>query len=362
MTFKKKLKVLITSPSIHDSISIGGISTFVKLLINNNNEIEYLNFFRGNTHRKKRDLTWVLSQFCVVFSFIGKLIKYQKVKIVHINMPFSRFAIYRDSVFILLSKLFCKKVITHLHGGSYMVKDRLSFLRWQIIRLAMVASDRIAVQGKKEKDYINSFYKIPLDRIDAIPNAVSISSFNKTKSISPLVLLYLSRIDKNKGLKEVISALELLNNKIDFKFIIAGDGPDRDYFINSIHKVIPGKYEYLGIVLGDKKAEVFRNADVFLLPSYYEGLPYSLLEAMSFHIIPVVTPVGSIPEIIEHGENGFLVPVKDYKDIVKNIVLLSKDVDLFNEVQKKAYQTIKKNYSIETFLTEMNALYLSLIK
>ena len=93
------------------------------------------------------------------------------------------------------------------------------------------------------------------------------------------------------------------------------------------------------------------------MPSYFEGLPYALLEAMAYKLVPIVTPVGSIPEIICSGVNGYLVPLHNYTAIYDYLLELKQNPDKIEEIGKRAYTTILENYSI----TRQNKIYYKLI-
>src|SRR4029079_8059166 len=82
---------------------------------------------------------------------------------------------------------------------------------------------------------------------------------------------------------------------------------------------IASRVSFAGGVFGADKVSLFAQAEVFILPSYSEGLPYALLEAMAAGIPVVATPVGAIPDVISHGTHGFLVPPRDGKAIAEAI-------------------------------------------
>ena len=109
-----------------------------------------------------------------------------------------------------------------------------------------------------------------------------------------------------------------------------------------------GAYGYLtclGFIRGDEKKEIFTQSDIFLLPTYREGFPNSLIEAMS-HGIPVVTTnVGSIPEIVSDKTDGFLVEPGHIDEIAKSLETLIRDSHLRKAMGEKAREKVKKNFS-----------------
>ena len=275
-------------------------------------------------------------------------------------MPLGSIGIVRDSLLVIIAACFRKKVILHFHGGNYNLNKKIPFILKIFLNVSILLSHKIITQGKKEQEFFIEHFNIDIGNIIFIPNSVKTPTSFLFKSQGLPKILYLGRIDKNKGLKEITLALEQLKNKIDFKFIIAGDGPDKDDFIGDCQKRIPDNYNYLGIISGKEKEMVLDESNIFLMPSYYEGLPYALLEAMAYKLIPIVTPVGSIPEIVEDGKNGFLVPVYNYKAIINSIIELDANPKKFEEMSQNAYETIKSDYSLSNYTNKINAVYSNL--
>ena len=354
------IKVLITSPSINAESNIGGIASLTKLLIENNPDVEYIVFERGKKDIERRGLFWLFRQPFVLLDFITTIINEKSIRIVHINMPLENIGIVRDSFLVLIASFFRKKIIVHFRGGKYSLNNEIPLYLRILIKVSILLSQKVITLGKKEEEFFIDHFNVNPKNIVFIPNAVKVSQSTPIKPKSTARILYLGRIDKNKGLKEIILALEQLKIKIDFQFIIAGDGPDKDDFIGECQRRIPDNYEYLGIISGEKKELVLNEANIFLLPSYYEGLPNALLEAMANKLVPIVTPVGSIPEIVEDRKNGFLVPVYDYKAIAISIIELIKNPKKFEELSQNAYETIKSSYSLSGYITKINTLYSNL--
>jgi glycosyltransferase involved in cell wall biosynthesis len=169
-----------------------------------------------------------------------------------------------------------------------------------------------------------------------------------------------SHLERIKGLKEIILALKLLKNEHDFNLIIAGEGPDKYSFIQECKSQIPGKFEYVGVVYGREKQMVFERSHIFLMPSYYEGLPYSLLEAMAYKLVPIVTPVGSVPELVEDGKNGFVVQVNDYLSLYKRTAELIDNPDMMKRMCSNAFNIIRSKYSLSNHIQEINKIYFEL--
>ena len=103
--------------------------------------------------------------------------------------------------------------------------------------------------------------------------------------------------------------------------------------------------------------EFLDSLDVFVMPTYFEGLPMSLLETMSYGVVPVVTKVGSIPTVVKDGENGLFVKVKDVESICKALKKLDDDRSLLAKMSVEARKTIQENFSATKYVERLNAIY-----
>lgn len=354
------MNILITSPSLDTKDNVGGISSLVKLLLDKSN-IAYSVFVAGKKDSESRGIKWFIKQFFVLFNF-SKEVK-QDISFVHINMPFEKAGIIRDYVFALTCRYTKKPYLIHIHGGIYMGNTHTpKFFRY-LIKKTLNKAKHIIVLGNKEKEFIASFYKIQTP-ITALPNAVQVPAFNpkvlnehKTTNI-----LFLGRLDKNKGLVEIIEALSALSANINYCFHIAGEGPDKAWFLDACEQRLNGKFQYHGVIAGEDKNALLAKSHIFLLPSYYEGLPNALLEAMAYGCVPIVTPVGSIPEVVNHNTNGMIVPLKNSMELESAFVSLLENPVLYKNFSEQAYYTVTEKYSLSEYIQKLNKIYIDIIK
>lgn len=354
----KKPIILVTSPSIDINENVSGIANLTRLWVESNSKVTYLIFTVGKKDVENKNLGWFIKQVVIVFSFLKVLVGKQ-INMIHINMPLGKTSSIRDSVFGLISFLTRKKYIVHIRGGRYSNNENTPWILKKIISISLKKSVSIIVLGEKEKMFISEYYKIPATKIVILPNCVKINLDRPKESYGiPINLLYMGRLDKNKGLNEIVLALSELS--IAYKLHIAGEGPDKDWFLNECQMYLRDNYIYHGVVFGELKHKLLLHCDIFLLPSYFEGLPNALLEAMSYGIVPIVTPVGSIPEVVTHKENGLFVSIGKHLELKNAIESIYKDVNLFGELSIHAYNTIKENYSHQDYIKNLNEIYLNI--
>ena len=126
-------------------------------------------------------------------------------------------------------------------------------------------------------------------------------------AVKPLRFGYLGRIEPNKGMTELLVAGQRLKKEgYPFQLVIAGKEQTEGEYLPQFDRWLADSFEYAGLVSGKSKCDFIRSLDAFVLPTYFEGLPMSLLECMSYGVTPIVTPVGSIPKVVEDGVNGVL--------------------------------------------------------
>lgn len=191
------------------------------------------------------------------------------------------------------------------------------------------------------------------------------STDNTDKNNEPLVLGYLGRIEPNKGMTELLEACKVLKrNGVKFLLRFAGKEQTAGEYL-PLFEELNLSFEYVGLVSGKTKEEFLQSLDVFVMPSYFEGLPVSLLECMGYGAVPVVTPVGSIPEVVrpyssdicDDSCNGVFVKKKDVESIVEAIMLLDGDRELLARLAVNARRTIMENFSPVKYVGTLNDIY-----
>ena len=153
-----------------------------------------------------------------------------------------------------------------------------------------------------------------------------------------------------------------------FRLYLAGKEQTEDEYLPEFDRQLGGMLHYAGVISGAKKDEFLRSLDVLVMPTYFEGLPVSLLECMAYGVVPVITPVGSIPDVVDSWDesrksnaNGIFIKVKDEDTIVQAVTKLHEDRELLAHLSKNAIQTILNNFSTEKYVKNLNDIYASLL-
>lgn len=177
-----------------------------------------------------------------------------------------------------------------------------------------------------------------------IPDSLPSSPFRHRPDI--LRVVYAGRLVQHQ--KRVLDLPRIVQSAhkqaIPLELTIIGDGEDRSALLNaSAEWMLKRHIRYLGPLRNDLVLRVFAQSDVFILPSEFEGLPVSLLEAMGQGCVPIVSDVRSgIPELIQEGSNGFRLPVGDTKGFVRALKLLHEDISLRQSMSEQAYRQVRE--------------------
>ncbi len=210
-------------------------------------------------------------------------------------------------------------------------------------------------------------YGLNSDEIYILSNGVDEKIFYPNKrefKNNKINILYAGRIDREKGVFDLIEcAKSICNQRSDVSFIIAGYGRDINKMKQKIKKIrLEEKFKFLGQIKKNQMIKLYQNSSLFILPSYHEGLPTVLLEAMSCGLPIIATDVRGNRELISDGENGLLIPPNDPKKMAETIINLLEDEKLIERLGKNARKTIIENYTWDKVYNNFLKCYESVAK
>jgi glycosyltransferase involved in cell wall biosynthesis len=175
------------------------------------------------------------------------------------------------------------------------------------------------------------------------------------------MLLFLGRVGEAKGALDLIDAVARLKHRFpDITLAMGGDG-DIDVAMERVHLFeLSANVRFLGWVRGADKERLLQQATVYVLPSYSEGLPMSVLEAMAAGLPVVSTSVGGIPEAITDGEEGFLIQPGNVDALVNRLSLLLGDFEMRQRMGDAARTKAQALFSVDCVLPKIESVYASL--
>ena len=354
------MKVIINSPSLDHKVNVSGISSVTQFIISNNKEVDYIHFEVG---RKDAESQGTLSRVTRILrnkKEWKELLIQHKDAIVHYNFPLMKAAIVRDYMLIKVAHNLGMPIVLHIHGGNYIKERNRPWYIKRLLNKIFSWGKSVIVLGEEEKAILEEDFN--LKNVISLPNCINLTEatkFNRNIARKEILdILYLGRIEPNKGIDYILDACKILKKEgVKFHLHFAGKEEIEGQYIAKFKEAFGDNFTYHGIVSGTDKTELLKKCDIFLLPSFYEGLPMSLLETMSFGQVPVVTPVGSIPTIVTDKINGIFIGVKKSNDIVNAITKLANNKTLMQDLSSKAQNEIFEKFDDNVYINILNSLY-----
>lgn len=252
-----------------------------------------------------------------------------------------------------------KPYVMHAHGGSFeeFYKSIPKFLKKEIRSMLSNSSGLVTLS-----EYWKKFYQKILEPktppLYVMHNPIVLPDTVPARDHSRLYLVYLGRMNEWKGSERALQALAVLPESLRscVRLRMAGDGE-----VSRMRQVaealrIQHIVDIREWIEGEEKQHWLASSGAFILPSRAEGLPMSLLEAMAWGMPAIVTPVGSIPEFVEDGSEGFLVPPDDIQAISRAIAILAENPELRAQMGRAARQRVEE-LDISRYMQKMYAIY-----
>ena len=347
--------------------AVSGVSTHLNLLMDSSlgDAFELVHFQVGSEGRREGPVGKLLRLLASPFALFATIL-FRHASVVHINTSLNTGAYWRDLMYLAVAKLLRARVLYQVHGGALPRKFfegnalLTRFLRW-----TLGLPDVVVVLASIELAAYREF--VPGQTVVAMPNGIDCRPFSGVPTIlshpdSPLRLVYVGRIAREKGLYETLQGLRLaVETGIDARLVIGGGGSEEERLRRYAQALgIATRVVFAGPVFGEDKIKLLAGADVMLLPSYSEGLPYALLESMAAGIPVIATPVGAIPDVMTGGIHGFLVPPRDGKAIAEAIVAMASDRERISWMSRACRKRVRAAYSIERLASELQVIYAEL--
>ena len=292
--------------------------------------------------------------------FVWYMLFDKTIKIVHIQgAAFASFE--RNMYFVRVGKLFGKKVIMHMHCADFESYYNPSRHKQRIID-TINACDLYLVLSDSWRTYFKSI-GVKNDIIKVLNNTISPPVTRKVERFSDtLNLLYLGVIGQRKGIYDILKALKDHKDKFEEKICLRiGGNQEEEKLIACIKDYgLQNMVTFEGFVSGDKKIECLNWADVYILPSFNEGLPIGILEAMAYGHPVISTPVGGIPEVVKDGLNGTMVEPGNVEQIANAISTFVENKELIMEYGDKSLKVVKP-YLPESVFATLSKMYNHLI-
>lgn len=341
---------------------IGGKANFTKLLvtvfIKNKTSYYHIDLIRSRSNNKfLRVFEHIFSFFYYKVLFISFLLKHE-IDIVQIHKS-SYFDFYDLSLFVVISKLFLKKTFVRYGGASFLsFYNNSNWLAKHYINWVIGLYDVFIVQSVYWKNYFRNLYKEE-NNIFILPNFVDDEIFKITEekyTNNKIHILFMPATDlRRKGFYLVKDAIyDFLKDNINIVFHIVGPKVKKQIDIDNIEADNIETYE---AIYASEKIKLFNMCSIFLLPTYREGFPNALLEAMASGMAVITTNIPQIACLLDDEKEGLLIEPGSVDQFKKKLQLLIDDPDYIREIGLNARRLVEEKYAINNMDSYLRRLY-----
>jgi len=350
----KILFILHYPPPVHGSSLVGGFIKESKL-INESFECRYINLGTSASVEEigKNPVIKLLRYLSLIWHVKWTLLLFRP-DLCYLTISSKGIGFYKDSLIVLLVRLFGVKRIYHLHNKGFSTRQRKFFDN--LLYKTVFKNANVILLSKYLYPDIQKY--VPEHKINYCPNGItdvtSRNSISKNKDSTPKPeILFLSNLIESKGLFILIDALKLIQER-GYKFHCTIVGDEGDVSVSQLKDRI--KLEGLSVYIEvtgkkyDKEKEfAFSRSDLFAMPTFYhyECMPLVIIEAMHYSLPVVSTFEGAIPDLVEDGVTGFLVPQRDAVALADKLEVLINDSDLRQRMGSAGRARYEAQFTLE---------------
>jgi glycosyltransferase involved in cell wall biosynthesis len=352
-----KLNILMLGASLEQN---GGIATVEKLMLKH--AAEDIEFQHITSHDEGTVIHRIKVFIKALFALLWNLIA-SKSDLIHVHISDGG-SLVRKAIITMIAFIFNKPVLMHAHGAEFHVTYS-KLPKWAQLVFSKIfrCCDDFIVLSKTWEDYYVNNLGLNKKQVVVLPNPTELPAQIPNRiSTSSIKFGFFGRVGARKGTFDLIKAFAQIPDalKADSELIVAGDG-DIEEARRLAKSLNLNKIQFLGWIDSQTRDQLLANIDVFVLPSYNEGLPMALLEAMGWGLPAIVTPVGGIPELITSTENGLLVNPGDIQKLSEAMQQLIENQSLRVSLGNAARETVTP-FDVKVYCSQLYKIYSSVLE
>lgn len=288
--------------------------------------------------------------------------------LVHVNPSFELRSVLRDGLFMLILRLYQQRVLVYFHGWNVRLSETVfsNPLYRFLFRISFGYARMTAVLAGSFKQQLDKagYRSSAIFRATTMFDGNALENVHDEPNRDSSTILFLSRMVTEKGVNELMRAfMGVCGNYRDAHLIMAGDGPARSELESFVsNNGLGDRVEFTGYVHGEDKLALFGRASIFVLPSYSEGCPVSVLEAMAAGLAVVSTGVGAVPDILRDGINGCLLESHEPRLIEQALNTLLSDVALVKSMSEKNVEYAWSHFESKIVTDDLVSHYREILK
>jgi glycosyltransferase involved in cell wall biosynthesis len=281
-----------------------------------------------------------------------------RVSVLHVHGA-SHGSFWRKRVFIRLAGVFSVPVLFHLHGGEFrqFVDERLDSATRQKVIDTLGACRLIYCLNQEIGSWLGAL--IPSVRVQVMPNPIDLSGYPKSNAAREPMVLFLGRLEREKGVFDLVEAVANIAERVpEIRLVLCGAGTAKQALQQlAEQRGVGALVEFPGWVDGQAKADLLQRAGVFVLPSYAEGMPMAVLEAMAAATPVVASQVGAVAEMLEGGASGFVVEPGNIPMLGEAILSALTDAPATGAMTERASIRVRSAYAADVVIARLRQCY-----
>lgn len=349
-----KPHVLVVGPG---GKSQGGITAVIR----NYSKTEYWTEFNCIHHSSVEDgagprkLAYILYQYV---SFICTVIT-SRPTVVALHAA-SGNSFVRKFAYLLIARALGIPIVLHIHPAEFLryYRHGSGLIRW-MVRFSASSSARIVFLSELQLLALSDIY--PVEKSVVISNPVDVQAhgvWGPDWIRQPRQVIFLGWLVPEKGIYDIVDAMpDVLKKFPDAKFVFAGPKDASALVAYIADRGLDGAGCVVGWISGETRLRLLRTSRVLILPSYTEGVPNVILEAMAARVPVITTPVGGIPSVIEDGVNGIFVQPHYAAGIAEAVCRVLGEDEECERLAENAYKDICSKYDLGVISDRLRDLY-----
>ncbi|NDV26502.1 glycosyltransferase family 4 protein [Desulfovibrio sp. JC010] len=359
------MRLLLVSPDLR---LMGGVAETVKTLLGQlEGRVDVTQVMFGARVGQTSLIMRVCRTILDLFYFARMLVS-GRFDIVHLNPSLVFVSVLKETVLFILCWLlgYSGRTFIFIHGWDQDFFKRIAsgWISAKVMRAVLNRAGLVLVLAEEFRDEL---IRLGVDesKVEVVSTMVDMDSvpFSSGCARGEKSMLFISRMIVGKGVYEIIDAFSLLSKRYaGLKLVMAGDGPERGRLMELAASRDLRNISFPGHIQGQDKYRALEESCIFLLPTYSEGRPVSLLEAMASGLVPLVTDVGGIKDVTEPDETAVLLPEASAEAIVDGVSRVLDDSALRIRVAGNAQKYARANFCSRQVAERIIGLYSRIIR
>lgn len=282
------------------------------------------------------------------------IINKKNIDLIHIHMSEKR-STYRKELIVLLGKVLGVKVVVQMHAGPIMNwYNALSVINKRIVKYILNSSDRMLVLGGYWKNQLEEI--VDSSKIDVVYNGSECPNTNHYNSKGKYIL-FLGLLKKTKGIYDLIESISIIDKFLDqeIQFLLCGTDEEGDIQTIITNKGLNNRIKTQGWITKEKRIELLKETQICVLPSYFEALSMTVIEAMCYGIPVITMNISTMSELL--GSDIEKITPGDIQNLAALLYKWINDEDMRTKISNQIYIRARQSFTVEKNIKDVISIY-----